>query len=822
MTHERESPTSNVVLETFPLGFALGGILAAARAILAGFGSAPGLDAQAVTYRVLALAERWPELLAEAMIAGVVCSLVLMFASSASPRTSFNSLVALTVTFLASAAFLTGYPEVLPGISVGSVGAALGTTLMAFGLSRIPFTGAIALIVGVSLGLGLPFAAAHYVKQNQEGMRTHQVVVDLVASQMAVQAGVPGALGPMIIEQRSDAPVTAAVMTPIVDQRTDTGDKPSLIMPPPAALEFVVPSSASGVRFEAAVNLDDTAINALPASVDSLPVTYRVLVDGEVRWETTFHHERVKPGWNTEHMAWRHVESGGERGVPVLPGQTVRLETKLAEGVDPAQFKANQLKLGFGGAALVQHERKPRFVPTPSSPNVIYVVIDTQRRDRLGTYGYPKDVSPNIDRFAEDSVVFEDAYTTSSWTWPSTASLLTSLPPDAHGVKSSASCTLDQSLTTIAEALQSKGYTTAAFVGNPIVSSTRYFDQGFELFDETLGDFRMSDTYVPDALDWLEKHAPLRFFMYLHLVDPHTPHRPSPTQMERLGIGPAPESWPESGLDGIQRASGTNPGTEITPELTQYASDLYDASVATGDMWFGKLLAKLDELALDDRTIIVLTSDHGEELLDRGFRGHGQNLYPELVRAPLMIHVPGMTPDRRFGVVSNRHVPTTIAALCDVSLPGFGPQLDLLHATLPDEAMFETTKGEWSAEFPRGQQLFGLRRGAKTTHWRYSAPHRSDETEEDAALSGPGAKGIPRSDLHIFDDQADPTAHRDLILVAEDEARAAVERIRELLSAARLLKPGGIAGVGKAGSKTLQSIGYEGSDDEEEASDKTK
>ena len=799
MTTESSPPTSNVLLGVFPLGFALGGILASARALLAGFGSAPGLDSEAISYRVLALAERWPELLAEAMIAGVVCSLVLMFASSAEPRKPVNTLIAVVVTFLASGAFLTGYPEVLPGITVGSVGAAVGATVMAFGLSRIPFTGVLALVFGVALGFGLPYGAARHVKANQAGMPVRQVVADLVATQMAAEAGVAGVRGLIVVEERADAPVGTAVLTPIVDQMTDTGDKPALILPPPAAVEFQVPDDGVNLRFHAAVNLDDTSINSLPSTIKSLPVTYRVLVNDEVRWETTFDHSGVRPLWDARHMAWRHVESDGELGVPVLPGETVRLETTLGGGLDPSQFTANQLKLGFGGAALVEHRRTPRLVPTPHSPNVIYVVIDTQRRDRLGTYGYPKDVSPNIDRFASESLVFEDAYTTSSWTWPSTASLMTSLPPDAHGVKSSASCTLAQSLTTIAEALQGKGYTTAAFVGNPIVSSTRFFDQGFEVFDETLGDFRMSDTFMPQALEWLEKHAPLRFFMYLHLVDPHTPHQPSPTQMERLGLGPAPEEWPEMGLDGIRRGNAADPGTEITPALKQYANDLYDTSVATGDMWFGRLLDKIDELALDDRTIIVLTSDHGEELLERGYRGHGHTLYPELVRAPLIIHVPGGETGRRQGVVSNRHVPTTIAALCDVGLPGFGAQLDLMTDTLPDEAFFETTKGQWLPEHTGGQQLFGVRRGAKTTIWRYS-----DEE----------VPSVLRSDLRIHDAQGDPTAERGIILIAEDEARESATRIREQVAAARAQRPGGIAGVGQGGVSVLTSMGYMGKDED--------
>ena len=634
MSTEPESQTSSVILGVFPLGFALGGILAAARALVAGYGSAPGLDAEGISYRVLALAERWPSLLAEAMIAGVVSALVLMFASDERPRRASMTLLAIAITFLSSGAFLTGYPDPLPGISIASVGAAVGATVMAFGLSRIPFKGPVSLGIGLLLGLGLPFGAATYIQKNQVGMPVRRVVADLVATQLEAQAGRgagrPGHRALKIIEERSDAPVSAAVLTPIVDQRTDTGDKPSLILPPPAKVEFVVPDGLEDVRFEGAVNVDLSSMDSLPGSMESLPVTYRVRVDGEVAWETTVQHRRVGPGWNTEHMVWRHIEKAGVLGVPVRSGQKVRLETELADGLDPGQFTRAQLKLGFGGAALVSTRMRPRRVPTPSAPNIVFVVVDTLRRDHLGTYGYPKDTTPNIDLFAEQSVVYEDAYTTSSWTWPSTASLLTSLPPDAHGVKSSSSCTLDQSLVTIAEALQNRGYTTAAYVGNPIISSTRYFDQGFETFDETLAEFRMSDTFMPDVFSWLETHAPLRFFLYLHLVDPHTPHRPSPTQMERLGLGPAPVNWPESGFDGIRRATQTDPGTAITPELTQYANDLYDTSVATTDMWFGKLLEKLEALSLDDRTIIVLTSDHGEEILDRGFRGHGHTLYPEL------------------------------------------------------------------------------------------------------------------------------------------------------------------------------------------------
>ena len=104
----------------------------------------------------------------------------------------------------------------------------------------------------------------------------------------------------------------------------------------------------------------------------------------------------------------------------------------------------------------------------------------------------------------------------------------------------------------------------------------------------------------------------MRFFLYLHLVDPHTPHRPHPAEAARLELPSPPAGWPERGLDGVP----SDPAP--TPEISEYSSQLYDASVATGDRWFGVLLDELDRLDLSTRTIVVFTSDHGEELFEHG------------------------------------------------------------------------------------------------------------------------------------------------------------------------------------------------------------
>ena len=787
---------SNVFLDVFPLGLALAGVLTASRALLTGFGSAPGLDEEAIGFRVLALAERWPALLAEALIAGVVGALVLTYAYSARPR-GLASFVAIVVSFLATAAFLTGFPDPLPGISAGTVGAAVGATLIAFGLSRLPFRGPVALVVGLLVGFGLPFGFASYIKKTSPGMPSRQVLLDVVAK---AKANADGFLE--VVTQRSDAPVGVGVIAPIVDQFLDTGDKPSLVMIPPASVEFVVPLDAEGATLFAAAGMDRTSTETMAmggsgAERAAIPVRYTVTVDGRQRWDETIQHSNVGPGWTVDHMQWRHVSEAGEDGIVVRAGQKIRLSTSLGEGAPPADsLEPSQLRVGFGNVSLVRVDREPRRVATPHSPNVVFIVIDTQRRDRLGCYGYDRPVSPNIDALASSGTIYDEAYTTSSWTWPSTASLMTSWLPDAHGVKGHRACTLDQSLVTLAEELQGRGYTTAAFLGNPIVSRDKFFDQGFEVFDNDKLKFRMSDKFIPEALEWMEKHAPLRFFMYLHLADPHTPHEPAGEQIARLGLGPAPAGWPEGGFDGL-KANGA-----YSPEVRAYASDLYDASVATCDMWVGRILDKIDELSLDDRTIICLTTDHGEEILDRGFRGHGHTVFPELVRAPLILRGPGIPVGRRSGVVSNRHVPTTLAALCGAALPTQGLPVHLLDDTLPDEALFETSKGEWGVD--RTQELFGIRRGANTTHWRLGGLGHE--------RLGMDPKDVAKSDLRQFDAVADPRAERDLISIAQDMARDGAARIKELVVEARGVQPRGITGAGAGSFAVLKAIGYMGDD----------
>jgi len=779
-----DSGGPNVFLEVFPGAFLLGGLAALIGGALQIAAVPARLGDQARSIEQVALATGWVDHLAEALFATTL-GMLMVTAGRRTGRRLVRAAVCAVVALL-MLTFLSGFPGGTVGFTSGSIGAAVLLAAGLFAVDALGLRGRVALVAGVVLGVSPIWWAASRVQADSPGIPVRVVLYDLVAAPDLFQT----------LQARPGAEPGVGVLTPAVDQQTDTGDKPALIMPPPAAQAMTVPASAGSVRLMASVGADGSVVQRLPRELDALKVRYRILVEGVEAWSEVVEHRRMPAGvWDTSVFRWRHVAGPDGPGVPVTGGESLRFETALLwdseeERVLLEGLGAEGLQLGFGGVTLEKEFREPRRLATPDAPNIVYVVMDTLRRDRLGLYGYERRTTPRLDAFAREGLVFEDAYTTSSWTWPSTASLFTGRLPDSHGVKSSKACTLSQRLPTLAEALQARGYSTAAFVGNPIVEPNRYFDQGFETFEVEVPKFRMSDEVMPAALQWLETHAPVRFFLYLHLVDPHTPHRPHPAEAARLELPLPPAGWPERGLDGVP----SDPAP--TPEISEYSSQLYDASVATGDRWFGVLLDELDRLDLSERTIVVFTSDHGEELFEHGRHGHGHEVFDELVRAPLVMRGPGIPAGRRVGVVSNRHVPTTLADLAGASLRTPGLQIQLVEDQLPDEALFETTKGVWGKA--RYQQLYGLRRGSSTTHLRVRP------SEDDPLGSSPAAEG----DLRVYDVIGDPAQQRDLAGMRPADDLNSERRIRELVEDAVESRPPLILGVGAQGQQQLEQIGY--------------
>jgi arylsulfatase A-like enzyme len=311
----------------------------------------------------------------------------------------------------------------------------------------------------------------------------------------------------------------------------------------------------------------------------------------------------------------------------------------------------------------------------------------------------------------------------------------------------------------------------------------------------------MSDEVIPAVVRWVEGHAGARFFLYLHLVDPHTPHRPHPAELARFELTP-PLDFPVNGMDLASARLMQNEGVpldEVIPPVHQaWLSDLYDASVATGDRWVGVFLDTLRDLGLNENTVIAFTADHGEELLDHGQFGHGYSIYSELVDVPLILAGPGIRRGLRVASpVSNRHLAPTLARLGGADLPGMGDGVFLLEDVGVDlPVVFQTSKGRWDGA--RKQTLDGLRMGAWVLHWRESA--------------GAKAEGV-----RLFHVPTDPGEQVD---VAPGEAERA-ETLRRLLAARieaeREYAPAHRVGVGASGLETLIQMGYvDGAEEDED------
>jgi arylsulfatase A-like enzyme len=322
----------------------------------------------------------------------------------------------------------------------------------------------------------------------------------------------------------------------------------------------------------------------------------------------------------------------------------------------------------ISAALLLARSDNSTFVaPATDGPRlVVLITVDALRADHLGVYGYARQTSPYIDAFARESIVVEDAIAQAPYTKASIASLLTGLYPTAHKTYTVSATVADAmdgdiegalpltdvlppSVTTLAEALKMRGYRTAAFTTNPFLVSDFGFAQGFDTFEfVTAEDFAPADEVLAHALRVIETTArPL--FLWVHLMEPHSPYTPDELSMRALPPILPPRPIP----------SGVTIPSYLAPrpsnDLRVYES-LYDAEISSVDAALGCFFDALRERAVWNNTAIVLTSDHGEQFLEHGELEHNTALYDELIRVPLIMRIPGFPP---------RHVPAQ-AQLVDV------------------------------------------------------------------------------------------------------------------------------------------------------------
>jgi arylsulfatase A-like enzyme len=283
---------------------------------------------------------------------------------------------------------------------------------------------------------------------------------------------------------------------------------------------------------------------------------------------------------------------------------------------------------------------------TRPPPAVVIVSIDTLRPDHLGCYGYAKPTSPRIDGFRREAVLLRRVVAAAPSTLASHAAMFTSLGTQHHGASVAAGSALYPGVTTLAERLRLAGFATASFNGGGQLHRSWGLDRGFDSYESAtdsssaeIGEDTLAGQ-VERARPWLESVAARPFFLFLHTYEVHHPYTPSPERLQAMEESYAGTLPPTISIRLLEKI---NSGQHVLrPGDLAHIVATYDAEIASADEGFGTLLALLRRLGRYDSSIVVLTSDHGEAFGERGRVGwHGDSLYDEQIRVPLIVRMPG-------------------------------------------------------------------------------------------------------------------------------------------------------------------------------------
>jgi arylsulfatase A-like enzyme len=357
----------------------------------------------------------------------------------------------------------------------------------------------------------------------------------------------------------------------------------------------------------------------------------------------------------------------GLLGVSMVAPWFTRCSDRLRRWRRAVLGAAGAVVLLIGGGGLVA---SARLGTGSEAPHVVLIVIDTLRADRVGCYGSPRQVTPRIDALAGEAVVFQRAYSTAPWTRTAVASLLTGTTPFRHRITAEESThALSPTALTLQEVLRNEGYWTRALLANP---HYRFgIDQNFDRLSYC-GNCR-AEVIFTRAIEFIREHGDRPFFLLIHNNDPHDSYDYHP------GFSTTPEDSPYRSLRELfparDRPVALDSAVNARDTVILDAAALeemkanYDGEIAYLDHHLGRFVDALRAQGLWQRTILVLTADHGEEFLDHGGYWHGGTLYDELLRVPLVVRVPG-----REGRVVGQPVSTR-----DL----FATLIDLVHGNLP-------------------------------------------------------------------------------------------------------------------------------------------
>jgi len=498
------------------------------------------------------------------------------------------------------------------------------------------------------------------------------------------------------------------------------------------------------------------------------------------------------------------------------------------------------LLLLVGATLAILHGSRPRL-------NVILISIDTLRPDRMGVYGHrPMGLSttPFLDTLAARSTVFTNATSTSSWTLPAHWALLTGVPDQVHGVVNDR-IPLPEGLLTLAEILEGEGYITGGFFSGPYLDPAFGFARGFDVYESCIGaDERRGTGRPPGAedarrgaprtrfrtnevvtsrrvsdrgLEFIRKSRGEPFFLFLHYFDVHNDFLPPPPFDTRFG--PPYAGW----VNGRGVTSDPRYRADMASEDLDRLLALYDGEIGWVDRNLELLFDQIDRIdrAILENTVVIVTSDHGEEFFEKGRVGHRKHLYQCVVQIPLIVSCPGRVAAGRTveDLVRIYDIVPTIADLAGIPCPGAvqgESLLDLLNRPAPDS----TDSGSGRSVLLDLTQIPKENKFTRRTAFRLG-PMKLISVQE-RALTGKGdfpSGGSLVSETHeLYDLATDPDEDRDLSAEQTDLLRkmaaACSQMVVEMEDQARTVRSGLESGkkniISEQMKKSLDELGYGG------------
>lgn len=374
-------------------------------------------------------------------------------------------------------------------------------------------------------------------------------------------------------------------------------------------------------------------------------------------------------------------------------------------------------RLGFWGSPAIRSRGQRAGAESGNPQGVILIVADTLRADHLNSHGYGRETAPFLTEMASRGALFKNSIAQATWTKVSVPSIVTSLYPTSHRVIDFDD-RLPAAATTLAEVYREAGYATVAYSSVLFSGKFTNLHQGYEELHESGSTSKEKPSktareYVDRLAEWLEIHRDGPFFAFLHVFDPHDPyepHRPYNSMWADLSRKKEHEEQLEQVRKVIQDPLMKRFGMPSREELLQAGLDpeayvdydigWYDGSIRAMDAELARLVERLEDLGLAESTLLVFTSDHGEEFLDHGKMFHGQSVYGELSRVPLLFFQPGRI---REGVAVEETVQTidimpTLLELSGLSGPGglMGQSLVPLMVSRESESAAEVV-ADWSS-----------------------------------------------------------------------------------------------------------------------------